>query len=176
MANATDDSYVMGTGADAGTTRITEKEIRARTPGSGDVNQLLKALPTIQFRSDEFLATREGTSRTSARRTSPFQAGPASTKTSSCIETVYRRQCPCRYNAGQSPAFCRADRGPARNPFGSMANLVGEDRGARFQQFSCRNMGTLHPVAWLEQSKTRDPQSRRFGLPHQHPVLHVRRH
>ncbi|MFX4083631.1 TonB-dependent receptor plug domain-containing protein [Sphingobium yanoikuyae] len=55
----TDDSYVMGTGADAGTTRITEKEIRARTPGSGDVNQLLKALPTIQFRSDEFLATRE---------------------------------------------------------------------------------------------------------------------
>ncbi|SHL84745.1 MULTISPECIES: TonB-dependent receptor plug domain-containing protein [Sphingobium] len=55
----TDDSYIMGTGADAGTTRITEKEIRARTPGSGDVNQLLKALPTIQFRSDEFLATEE---------------------------------------------------------------------------------------------------------------------
>lgn len=45
-----DDSYVMGTGADSGTTRITEKEIRARAPGSGDANELLKAMPTVQFR------------------------------------------------------------------------------------------------------------------------------
>ena len=54
-----DESYVMGTGAEAGTTRITEKEIRARAPGSGDANQLLKALPTVQFRRDEYMATRE---------------------------------------------------------------------------------------------------------------------
>ncbi|WP_324698442.1 TonB-dependent receptor plug domain-containing protein [Novosphingobium aerophilum] len=54
-----DESYVMGTGAEAGTTRITEKEIRARAPGSGDANQLLKALPTVQFRRDEYMATEE---------------------------------------------------------------------------------------------------------------------
>jgi hypothetical protein len=54
-----DESYVMGTGAEAGTTRITEKEIRARAPGSGDANQLLKAMPTVQFRRDENMATRE---------------------------------------------------------------------------------------------------------------------
>jgi hypothetical protein len=54
-----DESYVMGTGAEAGTTRITEKEIRARAPGSGDANQILKAMPTVQFRRDENMATRE---------------------------------------------------------------------------------------------------------------------
>ncbi len=52
-------AYLMGTGADAGTTRITAGEIRARAAGSGDANQLLKALPTVQFSRDEGLATRE---------------------------------------------------------------------------------------------------------------------
>ncbi|MBT0669355.1 TonB-dependent receptor plug domain-containing protein [Novosphingobium profundi] len=54
-----DESYVMGAGNDAGTTTITAKEIRARAPGSGDANQLLKALPSVQFSRDEGLATRE---------------------------------------------------------------------------------------------------------------------
>lgn len=54
-----DESYIMGTGVDTGTTRITDKEIKARSPGSGDANQLLKILPTVQFSRDEGLATRE---------------------------------------------------------------------------------------------------------------------
>lgn len=54
-----DDSYIMGTGAESGTTSITEKEIKARGAGSGDANQLLKVLPTVQFSRDEGLATRE---------------------------------------------------------------------------------------------------------------------
>ncbi len=54
-----DESYVMGSGNEAGTTTITAKEIRARAPGSGDANQLLKALPSVQFSRDEGLATRE---------------------------------------------------------------------------------------------------------------------
>ena len=54
-----DDSYAMGTGNDSGTSTITQKEIDARTPGSGDVNQLLKVLPTVQFNRTEGLASRE---------------------------------------------------------------------------------------------------------------------
>ncbi|RIV86109.1 energy transducer TonB [Aurantiacibacter xanthus] len=54
-----DDAYVMGTGNDSGTSTIDRKEIEARTPGSGDVNQLLKIMPTVQFQRHEGLADRE---------------------------------------------------------------------------------------------------------------------
>jgi len=54
-----DDAYVIGTGNDSGTSTINRGEIEARTPGSGDVNQLLKAFPTVQFDRNEGLATRE---------------------------------------------------------------------------------------------------------------------
>ena len=54
-----DPSYELQTGNDTGTTVIREKEIKARAPGSGDVNQLLKALPTVQFDRAEGRASRE---------------------------------------------------------------------------------------------------------------------
>lgn len=54
-----DDAYEVGRGNDNGTTTIKRKEIEARTPGSGDVNQLLKLLPTVQFNRNEGLANRE---------------------------------------------------------------------------------------------------------------------
>lgn len=52
-------SYALQPGNDTGTTVIDEQEIKARTPGSGDVNQILKALPTVQFSRNEGAATRE---------------------------------------------------------------------------------------------------------------------
>ncbi|GAA0265182.1 TonB-dependent receptor [Alteraurantiacibacter aestuarii] len=45
------------TGVDSGTSIIGEDEIEDRTPGSGDVNQLLKILPTVQFTREEGLAS-----------------------------------------------------------------------------------------------------------------------
>jgi hypothetical protein len=54
-----DPSYELQRGNDTGTAIIRESEIKARAPGSGDVNQLLKALPTIQFDRSEGLASRE---------------------------------------------------------------------------------------------------------------------
>lgn len=54
-----DETYTMGTGSASGESTIGEKDIRARAPGSGDANQLLKILPTVQFSNDEGLATRE---------------------------------------------------------------------------------------------------------------------
>jgi len=54
-----DDSYVIGTGNESGTSKIERGEIEARTPGSGDVNQLLKAFPTVQFDRNEGLARRD---------------------------------------------------------------------------------------------------------------------
>ncbi|WP_333572257.1 TonB-dependent receptor plug domain-containing protein [Sphingomonas sp.] len=54
-----DPSYELQPGNDTGTTVIREKEIKARGPGSGDVNQLLKALPTVQFDRRAGLASRE---------------------------------------------------------------------------------------------------------------------
>lgn len=51
-----DEAYEMGTGNDSGTSTIKQKEIEARTPGSGDVNQLLKVLPSVQFMRNEGLA------------------------------------------------------------------------------------------------------------------------
>jgi outer membrane receptor for ferrienterochelin and colicin len=50
-------AYDIGTGVDSGTSTIESEEIEARTPGSGDVNQLLKILPTVQFTRDEGLAS-----------------------------------------------------------------------------------------------------------------------
>lgn len=55
----TDPSYELQPGNDTGTTIIRGQEVKARAPGSGDVNQLLKALPTIQFDRSEGLASRE---------------------------------------------------------------------------------------------------------------------
>lgn len=52
-------SYELQAGNDTGTTIIREQEIKARAPGSGDVNQLLKALPTVQFDRAEGRASRE---------------------------------------------------------------------------------------------------------------------
>ncbi|MEE4537536.1 MAG: energy transducer TonB [Erythrobacter sp.] len=54
-----EEAYEVGRGNDNGTTTIKRKEIEARTPGSGDVNQLLKLLPTVQFNRNEGLANRE---------------------------------------------------------------------------------------------------------------------
>lgn len=54
-----EEAYEVGRGNDNGTTTIKRKEIEARTPGSGDVNQLLKLLPTVQFDRNEGLANRE---------------------------------------------------------------------------------------------------------------------
>lgn len=53
------ESYELADGTDTGTATIREGEIRARASGSGDVNQLLKALPSVQFKHSEGLATRE---------------------------------------------------------------------------------------------------------------------
>lgn len=44
---------------DSGTSTFDPEAVEANTPGSGDVNQLLKALPTAQFSLTERLATRE---------------------------------------------------------------------------------------------------------------------
>lgn len=51
--------YEAGEGVDSGTTAINRAQIVVGTPGSGDVNQLLKALPTVQFTRDEGFASRE---------------------------------------------------------------------------------------------------------------------
>lgn len=51
-------SYELSTGNDTGTSTIRQKEIEARSPGSGDVNQLLKILPTVQFDHQEGLGER----------------------------------------------------------------------------------------------------------------------
>lgn len=58
-AERTPPAYEAGRTVDGGTIRIGQTEVRDRTPGSGDVNQLLKLLPTVQFSRTEFLATRE---------------------------------------------------------------------------------------------------------------------
>ncbi len=50
------ESYEISGGVDSGVSTISKGEIDARTPGSGDVNQLLKILPTVQFTRDEGLA------------------------------------------------------------------------------------------------------------------------
>ena len=52
-----DGAYEMGTGNDSGTSTINQQEIEARADGSGDASQLLKILPTVQFRRDEGVAS-----------------------------------------------------------------------------------------------------------------------
>lgn len=54
-----EDAYEVGTGNQSGVSTIRRQEIEARTPGSGDVNQLLKIFPTVQFDRTEGTATRE---------------------------------------------------------------------------------------------------------------------
>lgn len=51
-------SYRMGDAQDSGTSTFKRDSVEARTPGSGDVNEILKALPTVQFTSTQGRATR----------------------------------------------------------------------------------------------------------------------
>ncbi|ATQ43089.1 TonB-dependent receptor plug domain-containing protein [Caulobacter mirabilis] len=51
--------YRFGDPLDSGTSTFDAEAISTRAPGSGDVNQLLKALPTAHFSLREGLATRE---------------------------------------------------------------------------------------------------------------------
>lgn len=48
----------IGTGINAGETVIGTQEVQIRTPGSGDVNQLLKIIPSVQFERNEGIASR----------------------------------------------------------------------------------------------------------------------
>ncbi|WOK36287.1 energy transducer TonB [Sphingomonas sp. C3-2] len=49
----------LGTGVETGTTTIERQDIELRAPGSGDVNQLLKIAPSVQFKRAEGLASRD---------------------------------------------------------------------------------------------------------------------
>lgn len=51
-------SYRMGDAQDSGTSTFKRDSVEARAPGSGDVNEILKALPTVQFTSSQGRATR----------------------------------------------------------------------------------------------------------------------
>lgn len=51
-------NYRMGDAQDSGTSTFNRDSIEARAPGSGDVNEILKALPTVQFTSTQGRATR----------------------------------------------------------------------------------------------------------------------
>lgn len=51
------DAYAAGTGLESGTSTVSREEIEARSPGSGDVNQILKIMPTVQFSRDEGIAS-----------------------------------------------------------------------------------------------------------------------
>src|SRR5690606_23518815 len=51
-------SHRFGDPLDSGTSTFTQESIEARSPGSGDVNEVLKALPTVQFSSTQGRATR----------------------------------------------------------------------------------------------------------------------
>lgn len=52
-------SHALGQGHDTGTSAISRESVEARAPGSGDVNAILRALPTAQFSSTRGLATRD---------------------------------------------------------------------------------------------------------------------
>lgn len=52
-------SHRFGNPIDSGTSTIDEDAVRDRAPGSGDVNEVLKALPTVQFTNTQGRATRE---------------------------------------------------------------------------------------------------------------------
>ncbi|MET4685177.1 TonB-dependent receptor plug domain-containing protein [Brevundimonas faecalis] len=51
-------NYRMGDAQDSGTSTFKRDSVEARAPGSGDVNEILKALPTVQFTSTQGRATR----------------------------------------------------------------------------------------------------------------------
>lgn len=51
-------SHRFGEPVDSGTSRFDQASIEARAPGSGDVNEVLRALPTVQFSSQNGRATR----------------------------------------------------------------------------------------------------------------------
>lgn len=51
-------AYRMGDAQDSGTSTFSRDSVDARAPGSGDVNEILKALPTVQFTSTQRRATR----------------------------------------------------------------------------------------------------------------------
>lgn len=51
-------TYRLGDAQDSGTSTFTRDSVEARAPGSGDVNEILKALPTVQFTSTQGRATR----------------------------------------------------------------------------------------------------------------------
>ncbi len=50
---------VYGTGVEAGTTTLNREAVDSRAPGSGDVNSLLRILPTVQFSNSAGAASRE---------------------------------------------------------------------------------------------------------------------
>ncbi len=49
----------LGSGVNSGTTTIDRQDIQLRTPGSGDVNKLLRILPTVQFDRDDGIASQD---------------------------------------------------------------------------------------------------------------------
>ena len=51
-------SHRFGEPVDSGTSRFDRESVEARAPGSGDVNEILRALPTVQFSSQDGRATR----------------------------------------------------------------------------------------------------------------------
>lgn len=51
-------NYRLGDAQDSGTSTFTRESVEARAPGSGDANEILKALPTVQFTSTQGRATR----------------------------------------------------------------------------------------------------------------------
>lgn len=58
-AEAAPAAPVHGTGSESGTTTLNREAVTSRAPGSGDVNSLLRILPTIQFSNSAGNATRE---------------------------------------------------------------------------------------------------------------------
>lgn len=51
-------SHRFGEPVDSGTSRFDRESVEARAPGSGDVNEILRVLPTVQFSSQDGRATR----------------------------------------------------------------------------------------------------------------------
>lgn len=55
---AASQSHHFGDPIDSGTSIVTQDSVQTRAPGSGDVNEVLKALPTVQFSSTQGRAAR----------------------------------------------------------------------------------------------------------------------
>ncbi|HTO29221.1 MAG TPA: TonB-dependent receptor plug domain-containing protein, partial [Devosia sp.] len=49
----------LGSGVNSGTTIIERQDIQLRSPGSGDVNELLRILPTVQFDRNDTVASQD---------------------------------------------------------------------------------------------------------------------